>query len=113
MSSTSRNWASKVNGGSSVGKLDKLRIFRDDYPTREHTGVGDYLHVTDLAIGHPAALEKLESNPGLLIHNLGIGQGYSVLEVVDAFREASGRDIPLEIMDRRPRGIAETLRTPS
>ncbi len=91
-----------------AGKQAKLRVWGNDYPTRDGTGVRDYLHVSDLATGHLAALDKLQSNPGLMIHNLGTGQGYSVLEVVEAFRRASGQGIPYDILARRPGDIAET-----
>ena len=88
-----------------IGKLPRLRVFGGDYPTRDGTGVRDYLHVEDLARGHIAALEKL--SPGCGVCNLGAGRGYSVLEVVAAFARASGRDIPYDIVDRRPGDIAE------
>jgi len=91
-----------------AGKRERLRVWGDDYPTRDGTGVRDYLHVCDLARGHLAALDKLRSGAGLMIHNLGTGRGYSVLEVVAAFAGASGRDIPYDIMPRRPGDIAET-----
>ena len=90
-----------------VGKLDKLRIWGNDYDTPDGTGVRDYLHVTDLALGHLAALEKLKSNPGLMIHNLGTGNGYSVLEIVQAFNKGSGKTIPYEFLPRREGDIAE------
>lgn len=96
-----------------VGKLDKLSVFGDDYPTRDGTGVRDYIHVVDLAVGHLKALDKLRSDPGVVTYNLGTGHGYSVLEVVKAFEEASGREIPYEITDRRPGDIAETYADPS
>jgi len=91
-----------------IGQRPKLRIWGDDYPTRDGTGVRDYLHVTDLAKGHLAALQVLQSNPGLMIHNLGTGHGYSVLEVVAAFRQVSGHPIPCETLPRRAGDIAET-----
>lgn len=87
-----------------IGKLPRLKVFGGDYSTRDGTGVRDYLHVEDLARGHIAALEKLA--PGCGVCNLGTGQGYSVLEVVEAFARASGRDIPYDIVDRRPGDIA-------
>lgn len=90
-----------------VGKLEKLRVFGDDYPTKDGTGVRDYIHVVDLSIGHLKALEKLETNPGLVTYNLGTGRGYSVLEMVNAFEEASGKKVPYEITERRPGDIAE------
>ena len=96
-----------------VGKLDELSVFGDDYPTRDGTGVRDYIHVVDLSIGHLRALEKLASGPGLVTYNLGTGRGYSVLEVVEAFEEASGQKIPYRITDRRPGDIAECYADPS
>lgn len=89
-----------------VGKLEKLSIFGDDYPTPDGTGVRDYIHVVDLAKGHLSALEKLKENPGVVTYNLGTGTGYSVLDVVKAFEKASRKDIPYEITDRRPGDIA-------
>lgn len=91
-----------------VGKQKKLRVWGDDYDTVDGTGVRDYLHVSDLAIGHLAALKQLESSPGLMFHNLGTGNGYSVLEVVEAFRKASGQLIEYDIMPRRDGDIAES-----
>ncbi|MGG0276179.1 UDP-glucose 4-epimerase GalE [Bacillus rhizoplanae] len=85
-------------------KLDKLRIFGDDYPTVDGTGVRDYIHVMDLAEGHVAALDNLTE--GVHIYNLGTGHGTSVLELVKAFEEANGIEIPYEIVDRRPGDIA-------
>jgi UDP-glucose 4-epimerase len=96
-----------------VGKLEKLNVFGDDYPTRDGTGVRDYIHVVDLSIGHLRALEKLDTDPGLVTYNLGTGRGYSVLEMVKAFEEASGKDIPYRIADRRPGDIAECYADPS
>jgi UDP-glucose 4-epimerase len=91
-----------------VGKQKKLRVWGDDYDTVDGTGVRDYLHVSDLAIGHLAALKQLESSPGLMFHNLGTGNGYSVLEVVEAFRKASGQLIEYDIMPRRDGDLAES-----
>jgi len=96
-----------------VGIRDKLRIFGGDYPTHDGTGVRDYIHVVDLAIGHVKAWEKLKNNPGLGIYNLGTGNGYSVLDVVKAFEEASGKKIPYEIADRRAGDIAKIYADPS
>ena len=96
-----------------VGRLAELKVFGGDYPTRDGTGVRDYIHVVDLAIGHLAALRKLAENPGLVAYNLGTGQGYSVLEIVAAFEGASGRRIPYRIVGRRPGDIAETYADPS
>jgi UDP-glucose 4-epimerase len=96
-----------------VGKLDKLSVFGDDYPTHDGTGVRDYIHVVDLALGHLKALEKLQTNPGVVTYNLGTGQGYSVLDVVKAFEKASGQEIPYKITDRRPGDIASCYADPS
>ncbi|MDX1618449.1 MAG: UDP-glucose 4-epimerase GalE [Balneolaceae bacterium] len=96
-----------------VGKLEKLSVFGGDYPTRDGTGVRDYIHVMDLAAGHLRALEKLAEDPGVITHNLGTGRGYSVLEVIKAFEEASGREIPYRIIDRRPGDIAECYADPT
>ena len=96
-----------------VGKLEQLSVFGDDYPTKDGTGVRDYIHVVDLAVGHLKALEKLDDNPGLLTYNLGTGTGYSVLDVVKAFEKASGQTIPYQITDRRPGDIAKCYADPS
>lgn len=96
-----------------VGKLDKLSVFGDDYETHDGTGVRDYIHVVDLAIGHLKALEKLNENPGVVTYNLGTGQGYSVLDVVKAFEEASGKEIPYKITERRPGDAAICYADPS
>lgn len=87
------------------GKLEKLRVFGNDYPTVDGTGVRDYIHVVDLAEGHVAAVEKL--TPGVHIYNLGTGKGTSVLELVKAFEEANDIKVPYEIVARRPGDIAE------
>lgn len=87
------------------GKLEKLKIFGNDYPTVDGTGVRDYIHVVDLAEGHVAAIEKLTE--GVHIYNLGTGQGTSVLQLVKAFEEANGIKVPYEIVGRRPGDIAE------
>ena len=84
-----------------VGKLPFLKVFGNDYDTIDGTGVRDYIHVIDLAIGHLCAIEKLKSNPGLVIYNLGTGKGYSVLEMVEAFEKATGKEIKYKIVDRR------------
>lgn len=89
-----------------VGKRDKLRVFGNDYPTPDGTGIRDYIHVADLVYGHIKALEKLNSSPGVVTYNLGTGRGYSVLEVVDAFSAASGQEISYEIVEKRPGDIA-------
>lgn len=84
-----------------VGKLEKLNVFGGDYDTHDGTGVRDYIHVVDLAIGHVKALEKLRTNCGLVIYNLGTGNGYSVLDMVKAFEDASGKKVNYEIVARR------------
>ena len=89
-----------------VGKLEKLSVFGDDYNTPDGTGVRDYIHVVDLANGHLKALTKLETNPGLVIYNLGTGKGYSVLDMVKAFSKACGKNIPYVIAPRRPGDVA-------
>jgi UDP-glucose 4-epimerase len=86
------------------GKLKKLRVFGDNYPTKNRTGVRDYIHVMDLAGGHAAALEHLDA--GVHIYNLGTGRGTSVLELVEAFAEANELKIPYEIVERREGDIA-------
>lgn len=86
------------------GKLEKLRVFGNDYPTVDGTGVRDYIHVVDLADAHVAALENL--NGGVNIYNLGTGEGTSVLELVKAFEEANNIEVPFEIVNRRPGDIA-------
>ncbi len=91
-----------------VGKLEKLRVFGDDYPTVDGTGVRDYIHVVDLAKGHVQAVSKMvDMQPGCKVYNLGAGRGYSVLEVVKAFEQASGIEIPYEIAPRREGDLAE------
>ncbi len=89
-----------------IGKLEKLQVFGDDYDTKDGTGVRDFIHVMDLADGHLAALKKLEQKCGLVIYNLGTGNGYSVLDMVKAFEKASNRQIAYEITNRRPGDIA-------
>ncbi|TJX68848.1 UDP-glucose 4-epimerase GalE [Soehngenia saccharolytica] len=88
-----------------LGRREKLYIFGNDYNTHDGTGVRDYIHVVDLAIGHLKALEKINKEAGLFIYNLGTGIGYSVLDVVKAFEKANGVKIPYEIVDRRPGDI--------
>ena len=89
-----------------IGKLDHLNVFGDDYDTPDGTGVRDYIHVVDLALGHIKAVEKVEGEDGLFIYNLGTGVGYSVLDVVKAFEKASGKKIPYVIGPRRDGDIA-------
>ena len=87
-----------------VGKC--LGVFGNDYPTHDGTGVRDYIHVVDLAVGHVKALKKIEEKAGVCIYNLGTGKGYSVLDVVKAYEKACGKEIKYEIKPRRPGDIA-------
>ena len=96
-----------------IGKLDHLNVFGDDYDTPDGTGVRDYIHVVDLALGHIKAVEKVEGEDGLFIYNLGTGVGYSVLDVVKAFEKASGKKIPYVIGPRRDGDIATCDSDPS
>ena len=98
-----------------IGRRPELSVFGNDYPTPDGTGVRDYIHVVDLAIGHLKAIEKLEKTPdlGLKIYNLGTGNGYSVLQIVKAFEKASGRKVAYKICPRRPGDIAECWADPS
>jgi len=96
-----------------VGVRDKLRVFGSDYPTRDGTGIRDYIHVVDLARGHLAALETLKRGRGGITVNLGTGRGISVLEAVRAFERASGRAIPIERVARRAGDVAESYADPS
>lgn len=96
-----------------VGKLKELSVFGNDYPTPDGTGVRDYIHVVDLADGHLRALEAIAGQAGIHTWNLGTGCGYSVLEMVRAFEQASGRPVPYSIAPRRPGDIAECWADPS
>ena len=96
-----------------VGKLEKLGVFGNDYDTPDGTGVRDYIHVVDLAIGHVKAINYIFTNPGLDVINLGTGQGYSVLDMVKAFSKACGKEIPYEIKPRREGDIAMCYADPS
>lgn len=89
-----------------AGKLARLSVFGGDYPTPDGTGVRDYIHVVDLALGHVLALDALADKSGVVTYNLGTGRGYSVLEMVAAFEKASGKAVPYRIVDRRPGDIA-------
>ena len=89
-----------------VGKLPCLSVYGNDYPTPDGTGVRDYIHVVDLALGHLKAVEKAAKDTGVFTYNLGTGNGYSVLQVVEAFEKASGKNVPYKIVDRRPGDIA-------
>ena len=96
-----------------VGKREKLRIFGNDYATHDGTGVRDYLHVVDLAKGHLRALEKVRETTGIEAYNLGTGIGYSVLDIVRSFMEATGQEIPYVITERRAGDIAKCYADPS
>ncbi len=96
-----------------VGKLKEVHVFGNDYPTKDGTGVRDFIHVVDLAKGHVLAVKKLLQKSGLFIVNLGTGHGYSVLEMIKAFSKALGKDIPYVIDQRRPGDIAECYADPS
>jgi len=96
-----------------VGKREKLSVFGGDYSTPDGTGVRDYIHVMDLAQGHLAALRALKDKGGLLTVNLGTGRGYSVLEMVQSFAKASGREVPYEIVARRPGDVAQCYADPA
>jgi UDP-glucose 4-epimerase len=89
-----------------VGKLPFLSVFGDDYPTPDGTGIRDYIHVMDLALGHLKALDRLRANPGIVTYNLGTGRGYSVLEIVTVFEKVTGKKIPYRITGRRPGDIS-------
>nr|AHF24721.1 UDP-galactose 4-epimerase [uncultured bacterium Contig783] len=90
-----------------IGELPCLGVFGNDYPTHDGTGVRDYIHVVDLAKGHVCALDKVTSATGTNIYNLGTGNGYSVLDIVENYKRVNGIDIPYVIKDRRPGDIAE------
>ncbi len=96
-----------------VGRRERLSVWGNDYPTPDGTGVRDYIHVSDLAEGHVAALQRLLDTPGSFTVNLGTGRGHSVLEVVAAFATASGRAIPYDIRPRRPGDVASCWADPS
>ena len=96
-----------------VGRRPYVRVWGNDYPTPDGTGVRDYIHIMDLAAGHIKALEKLEQNPGLVTYNLGTGRVYSVMEVITAFEKACNHKIPYKIMDRRPGDAAISYADPS
>ncbi len=89
-----------------VGELESIGVFGNDYNTPDGTGVRDYIHVVDLALGHVKAIEKLKENKGVLIYNLGTGKGYSVMQVIRAFEKACGKTLKYEIKPRRSGDIA-------
>jgi UDP-glucose 4-epimerase len=96
-----------------VGRHEHVRVFGNDYETRDGTGVRDYIHVVDLVLGHLAALDALERTEGCVAYNLGTGTGYSVLEVIEAARRATGCEIPSKIVARRPGDIPECYADPA
>jgi UDP-glucose 4-epimerase len=96
-----------------AGKLDRLPVFGNDYPTPDGTGIRDYIHVVDLALGHVAALRAIDRLPGAAAINLGTGRGYSVLEAVSAFERASGRTVPSRVGARRAGDVAVSYADPS
>jgi UDP-glucose 4-epimerase len=96
-----------------VGKLPELAVFGNDYPTHDGTGVRDYIHVVDLAEGHLRALDALETRTGANVWNLGTGQGYSVLDMVRAFEDTSGKPVPYRVSPRRPGDIATCYSDPT
>jgi len=96
-----------------VGRLSELQVFGDDYSTPDGTGVRDYIHVVDLAKGHVKAVERLTDGPGVRVWNLGTGQGYSVLDMVRAMEQASGRPIPYKIAPRRSGDVAQCWADPA
>ena len=95
-----------------IGELKELSVFGNDYNTMDGTGVRDYIHVVDLARGHLKALDKLTTNCGLVTYNLGTGNGYSVIDVINAFSRASGKPVPYKIVSRRPGDIAACYANP-
>jgi len=95
-----------------VGRREHLSVFGSDYPTKDGTGVRDYIHVVDLAKGHVKALQKLPSTPGCVTYNLGTGVGYSVLEMLAAFSTACGKQLPHKLADRRPGDVAVVYGSP-
>ncbi|MBE5968480.1 MAG: UDP-glucose 4-epimerase GalE [Lachnospiraceae bacterium] len=95
------------------GALDKIHVFGNDYDTPDGTGVRDYIHVVDLALGHIKAIEKLQENPGLVTYNLGTGVGYSVMDIIHNYEKACGKKLPYVIDSRRPGDIAVTYADPT
>lgn len=96
-----------------LGILDKIYVFGNDYDTPDGTGIRDYIHVVDLALGHLKAIEKLTEKPGLVTYNLGTGRGYSVLEVIHNYEKACSKKLPYVITDRRPGDIAVSYADPT
>lgn len=98
---------------TAIGKLAQLKVFGNDYPTKDGTGVRDYIHVVDLAQGHIQALEKISQKNDVYTYNLGTGRGYSVFDVINAFEQATGEEIPYTIVKRRPGDAAVCYADPS
>jgi UDP-glucose 4-epimerase len=96
-----------------IGRRPYVRVWGNDYPTPDGTGVRDYIHIMDLAAGHIKALVKFKQKPGLVTYNLGTGRGYSVMEVISAFEKACQHQIPYKILDRRPGDAAISYADPS
>jgi UDP-glucose 4-epimerase len=96
-----------------VGKLPYLRVFGNDNPTPDGTGIRDYIHVVDLALGHIKALDRLASNPGVVTYNLGTGRGTSVMEMLAAFEHAAGKHIPYQVVAPRPGDVPTSYADPS
>jgi UDP-glucose 4-epimerase len=96
-----------------IGRREQLQVWGNDYSTPDGTGVRDYIHVVDLAVGHLRALERLQGQPGGVTVNLGTGTGYSVLDMVRAFEQASGKPVPYQISPRRPGDIASCYADPA
>ena len=97
----------------SIGELPFLNVYGNDYDTNDGTGVRDYIHVLDLANGHLKALDKIHTSPGLVIYNLGTGNGYSVLDLVNTYSKVNNVDIPYKIVERRPGDIAKCFADPT
>lgn len=98
---------------TAIGKREYVHVFGNDYDTPDGTGVRDYIHVIDLADGHIKALEKISANVGVVTYNLGTGRGYSVINMIEAFSEACGHQVPYKIEDRRPGDIDSCYADPS
>jgi UDP-glucose 4-epimerase len=96
-----------------TGELECLNVFGDDYDTHDGTGVRDYIHVVDLALGHIAAVNKISKDKGLYVYNLGTGTGYSVLDVVNTFKKVNNIDVKYKIVGRRSGDVATSLADPS
>lgn len=96
-----------------TGELEASAVFGNDYPTHDGTGVRDYIHVVDLAKGHVCAIRKVRENPGVVVYNLGTGNGYSVLDVLHAYEKACGKTIPYVIKPRRAGDIAACYADPT